>query len=188
VSGGLRVEDRIAIQDVLYRYARGVDRRDWELVRSVYHPDATDDHGGYRGGVDGLLDYLRARHEHIEQSLHVITNCLVEFDGPDSALVESCFVTFQRVLPDAGAVRLRYRTSRPLGDDEAVQGQAVGRYVDRLERRDGVWRIARRTTVYEVYRGEPAPVGGGLEPGWTQARRDGHDPVEVQGRSLGRGR
>jgi hypothetical protein len=64
----------MAIQDVLYRYARGVDRRDWELVRSVYHPDATDDHGGYRGGVDGLLDYLRARHEHIEQSLHVITN------------------------------------------------------------------------------------------------------------------
>jgi hypothetical protein len=82
-------------------------------------------------------------------------------------------------------VRLRYRTSRPLGEDEAVQGQAVGRYVDRLERRDGMWRIAARTTVYEVYRGEPAPVGGALEPGWTQSRRDGHDPVEVQRRSLG---
>ena len=185
MSGGLRVEDRMAIQDVLYRYARGVDRRDWDLVRSVYHPDATDDHGGYHGGVDGLLEYLRARHERIEQSLHVITNCLIEFDGPDGALVESCFVTFQRVLPDAGQVRHRYRTSRPLGDGEAVQGQAAGRYVDRLERRDGAWRIARRTTVYEVYRGEPAPVGGGLEPGWTQARRDGHDPVEVQRRALG---
>jgi hypothetical protein len=181
----MRVEERIAIQDVLYRYARGVDRRDWELVRSVYHPDATDDHGGYRGGVDGLIEYLRSRHEHIEQSLHVITNCLIEFQSEDVALVESAFVAFQRVLPAAGPVRLRYVTSRPPRDDEAVQGQAVGRYVDRVERRDGLWRIAERTTVYEVYRGDPAPAGGGLQPGWTQARRDGSDPLEVWRRPWG---
>ncbi|MEY3566868.1 MAG: hypothetical protein RLZ19_882, partial [Actinomycetota bacterium] len=37
------------IRDVVYRYARGVDRRDFDLVRSCYHPDATDDHGPFTG-------------------------------------------------------------------------------------------------------------------------------------------
>ena len=32
--------DRVEIQDCLLRYARGVDRGDWGLVRSTYHPDA----------------------------------------------------------------------------------------------------------------------------------------------------
>jgi len=35
---------RNAITEVLYRYCRGVDRRDWELLRSCYHPEAQDDH------------------------------------------------------------------------------------------------------------------------------------------------
>jgi hypothetical protein len=36
-------------RDACYRYCRGVDRRDVELVRSCYHPDATDHHGEYHG-------------------------------------------------------------------------------------------------------------------------------------------
>ena len=46
------VEELIArqeITDVLHRYCRAVDRRDPDLLRSVYHPDATDDHGVYAG-------------------------------------------------------------------------------------------------------------------------------------------
>ena len=50
--------DREQIRDVIYRYARGVDRRDYELVRSCYHPNATDDHGSYKGDVDGFITWL----------------------------------------------------------------------------------------------------------------------------------
>jgi hypothetical protein len=34
------------IKDNLVSYCRGVDRREWDLVREAYHPDAYDDHGG----------------------------------------------------------------------------------------------------------------------------------------------
>ncbi|MEI6002085.1 hypothetical protein H3V53_34635 [Paraburkholderia bengalensis] len=36
------------------RYCRGIDRIDWDLVRTCYHPDAFDEHGSSGGGrLDG---------------------------------------------------------------------------------------------------------------------------------------
>ncbi len=37
--------DKQAIHEVLLRYCRGVDRRDEEVLRSVYHADAIHEHG-----------------------------------------------------------------------------------------------------------------------------------------------
>ena len=37
--------DRQAITDALHLYCRAIDRTDEELLASVYHPDAIDDHG-----------------------------------------------------------------------------------------------------------------------------------------------
>ena len=174
-----RLADRLDIRELIDRYARGVDRKDWEAVRAVYHPDAFDDHGNYKGDIDGFIDSLKKRHVWIEQSMHVVANCIIEFDGPDSAVVESYFITYQRLLPGAGQFRLNYLSREPLADDDAVQGQAIGRYVDRVTRRNGQeWRIEKRSVVFELYRGTPTIPGGGLKPNWTVSRRDGDDPIE----------
>lgn len=181
----LRIADRMAIQDCLFRYVRGVDRRDWPLVRSAYHPDAHDDHGNYKGGIDGFVDSLVRRHATIEQSMHVIGNIVIEFDGPDSALLEAYFITHQRLGPEAGDARLAYLRGGPVGPDQAVETEVIGRYVDRMTRREGAWRIAHRTVVFEVVRGQPAPAGGGLRDTWAVGRRDGQDPLELRRRELG---
>jgi hypothetical protein len=180
-----RIADRLEIQSVLYKYARGVDRRDWDLVRSTYHPDGYDDHGTYKGGIDGFIASLVKRHATVEQSMHVLANCLIEFSGPDGALVETYFSTYQRLSPSAGDARRAYLRGAPVKEDEAVEGTVYGRYVDRFERRDGVWRVAHRTVVFEVYKGSPAPAGGGLAAGWTRATRDGNDSIERARREAG---
>jgi hypothetical protein len=41
--------DKLEIHEVLTRYCRGIDRCDAELLESVYHPDATDNHGQFVG-------------------------------------------------------------------------------------------------------------------------------------------
>ena len=67
------------IKDTLVSYCRGVDRREWDLVREAYHSDAYDDHGGYKGNVDGFIEWLERRHQTIEQSMHFIGNCKIDF-------------------------------------------------------------------------------------------------------------
>lgn len=183
----LRLQDRHEIQECLYRYIRGVDRKNWDLVRSAYHVDAHDDHGNYKGGIDGFIESLVRRHATIEQSMHVVGNMWIEFDGPDGALVETYFITHQRISPEAGDARLPYLRGKPIAADQAVETEVVGRYVDRMTRKDGAWRIASRTVVFEVSRGQPAPAGGGLRSNWAIGRRDGQDTIEVKRRELGLG-
>ena len=84
-----RVEDRLELQALTYRWCRAVDRRDWELVRSCFHPDGHDDHGVFVGDVDGMIAWLKERHAEISQSMHHAGNMLIEFAGPDRAGVET---------------------------------------------------------------------------------------------------
>ena len=146
--GPERLGDRHAIEQVLRSYARAVDRADWELLRAAYHPDATDDHGGYRGGVDGFIDYVVDRHRDLEHSAHHLTNVSIEFAGDDIALVESYCHAFQRFGPGPQRV-LAFGEEDPIVPPGAAGArvEAVLRYVDRFERRDGAWRIAARTVV-----------------------------------------
>jgi len=176
--------DRRAIEDCLLRYVRGVDRRNWDLVRSAYHVDAHDDHGNYKGSIDGFIESLIARHATVEQSMHVVSNLTIEFAGPDSALLEAYFICHQRISPEGAAAYAAFVRGGVLVPGQAVETEVVGRYVDRMALRGGAWRIQHRTVVFEVYRAHPAAAGGGLGANWTVSRRDGNDPLEIARREL----
>ena len=49
-----RLVDEDEIRDVMQRYARGVDRREWELVRATFFEDGHDDHADFSGTRDDL--------------------------------------------------------------------------------------------------------------------------------------
>ncbi|URM96925.1 nuclear transport factor 2 family protein [Actinomadura madurae] len=153
--------DKQQITELLYRYCRGIDRLDWDLVRDCYHVDAVDDHDGtFRGGTDAFIDHFRPRLERdVAASMHTIGNVLIELDG-DVAGCESHIV---------GRL-LRRGSTEP--DRVFV---AAARYVDRMERRGGgPWRIARRTVLWEWTSAEPLAAAR-PEPGAHRGRRDRSD-------------
>jgi len=164
-----RLLDKEAIRDAMCRYSRGVDRGDWELLRSTYHPDAIDEHGDFKGSVDGLIEWLDKRFAGVDNSMHFLGNCLIEFAGPDLALVETYFVS-RRLRPPVGDER------KVAGPGDAMCREAWGRYVDRFERRDGEWRVARRTVVLEASSTALA-LGGARTSPLTWGRRNRTDPV-----------
>ena len=90
---------------MLARYARGVDRADAALLKSCYHPDAIEEHGGnYTGNaieyVDGAIPRIRA----LGQMQHLLGTSHVEFDG-DVAWVETYILTFLRMArPDGSSL------------------------------------------------------------------------------------
>lgn len=164
--------DRVEIQEVLCRCARAVDRSDWISLRECYHPDATDDHGGYNGGIDGLIAWLEDRFAKADNGMHFLGNCLIEFGGSDLALVETYFVS-QRLRPPA------VEDGQSVEARDAICRQAWGRYVDRLERRDGEWRIAHRTVVLDASYTFVARDGVRSGPS-TWGQRSSGDPLCVR--------
>lgn len=122
-----------ACAELVYKLARGLDRCDDALLRSVFHDDATDDHGGFKGSASDFVGWALGLLAKMERTQHLIGNILVEVEG-DRAVGEAYFVANHDML---GA------------DGRAVRMIAAGRYLDRFERRDGVWKIAHRHAVYD---------------------------------------
>ena len=79
------LEARTAIEDSLKRFARAVDRQDWKLARELYHDDAFDDHGFFKGPPDAFLAHIAKLHEAQHHSMHFNTNVLIEFLAKDRA-------------------------------------------------------------------------------------------------------
>ncbi len=84
--------DTIEIQQLLARYSRSLDTRDWELYRSVFTEDAQIDYaasGGLTGRRDDVVEWLIKTLGTFEWSgMHYITNIEAEVQG-DSAQVRA---------------------------------------------------------------------------------------------------
>jgi len=130
--------DREAIRDCLYRYCRGIDRSDPELLRSAYWPGAMDYHTGFTGTVEEFIEWAMPRLAAMEQAMHMIGNIFIRLDG-DTASAES-YLWSVSVQP---------------GDDPR-QVMVVGRYLDRFEKRNDEWRIAERVVVHDWFEESPA--------------------------------
>jgi hypothetical protein len=123
--------DRIA--RVPRRYSRGIDRRDWGLVRSCFADDCLVEGSRVTAPIDEYLVSLRAGVEYFPTTMHFMGNQLVEVDG-DTGFVETYAVAFHWKAEEAGAddpanliVGVRYHdTMRRAGD-----GWIIGfRHVD----------------------------------------------------------
>lgn len=126
---------REAIRAVLYDYCRAVDRGDAALMKSCYHPDATDDHGIFVGNGRDFADYVLPILAQLECSIHSLTNPHILLKG-DKAYVETQWSVIHRL--------------RRFGKLTDMWHQ--GRYLDEFECRDGQWKILRRVTVHDAER------------------------------------
>lgn len=82
------------IEALLYRYARAVDTKDWELYRSVFTDDAHIDYssaGATAGGREAVIAWLSAGFATIPWSMHYITNIEVLESRGDTATVRAMF-------------------------------------------------------------------------------------------------
>jgi hypothetical protein len=160
----VQIEEVLAERDIrmcLLRYARGVDRLDMELVRSCYHPDATDSHGSFSGTVDEFVPWVERVLRRYDVTMHFLGNPLVEFVDGDHARVETYGMAMHRA---AGGPPER----------NLVTGF---RFLDRFARCDGEWRIAARVAVTEWSRVDHEADWWPIPDGMLQGRRDRTDPV-----------
>ena len=130
--------DRQDIYDLLMRFSRGVDRGDYDLARSVYHHDALDHHTGFDGTATEFMDWFRGASAGLGAVHHMLGNFMVEIRG-DRAVSEVYGILTMRG-EDVNNARFNMTTGF--------------RYVDRLERRAGVWGITERWVVRDWQRSD----------------------------------
>lgn len=133
------VISRQQIADLTMAYCRGVDRADPELLAGIFHQDSTVVSGAFNGdGPTFATEICKLAEATFEQTFHSIANQWIEIDG-DGAVGETYVIAVS--------------TSRGEDRTDTLTG---GRYIDRFERREGVWRIAERTFVLDWLRSEPS--------------------------------
>jgi hypothetical protein len=158
-----RFEELLAkqeVRDVIHRYCRGVDRMDEALVRSCYHPDATDEHGSFSGGVDDYIAWAWKLLARYDSTMHYVANVLVEPEG-DVARAESYGIAF-------------HQTQGGPPEHNLVTGF---RFIDRFECRDGTWRIATRVATTEWVRRLLPEADWPIVETLRRGARDRSDPV-----------
>lgn len=139
-----------AITEVIYRYARAIDRLDETMLRSIFHPGSTHWHF-YQGpssdpslptsndnpgdfvayAMQALGTYTRTHHQ--------MGNILISLEGESLAHCETYFTAFHRMRA----------IGDPLAADNAYDTEmdffVGGRYIDVFECRDGIWAMTNRT-------------------------------------------
>ena len=167
-DGVVVLQAKQAITEVIYRYARAIDRMDESLLRSVFHPGSRHSHfyegpssdpgipssreapGDFVAFALGLLSAYSRTH-------HQLGNTLIQLEGDGTATAETYFTAFHR---------MRARGD-PLAAENAYDTEmdyfVGGRYLDRFESRGGEWKIVQRTGMTDWVR---------LEPGCSQGFAD----------------
>ena len=122
------------IRQASSRFAHGVDRLNADLMKSAYWPDATDDHGFFKGNAHEFCDYVISTHKHLKATMHCMLNHLIQLDE-SSGFGQGEVYTVTYVL-------------REHSGSEFIETW-WGRYEDTYERRHGEWRIKTRLCIHE---------------------------------------
>lgn len=150
-----------AVKDVQLRYCRGLDRLDWDLVRTCFHPDATHDLGPFRGTVDEFLGWVPTLLPTFESTTHLSGQQRVEIRG-STAFAEQYVRACHRIPSRAG---------------EPPNDWTINlRYIDEMHRRNGEWRIFSRLCVCDSSRTDPVTDDGALGSEWHLGARNRTDP------------
>jgi hypothetical protein len=155
--------DQKACEDVVLRYGRTLDWLDQAGQEECFWPDAEIDYGFFRGTGEEWVPVVMAVEASSVRRWHLSTGIMVQVQG--SSAKSEC-----------------YGLSEGTVEDE--QGNLVdtlfgGRYLDELEKRDGQWRISKRTYIadwtHSFPNGLEALASSGFDLNVLQILKPGHE-------------
>jgi hypothetical protein len=160
VPSPAEVADRLAIADVLARHSRGVDRADETQLKAAYWPDAEVEYGGFNGNAHTFCAMLPRAIRAFTYTHHAIGNVVIDIVGHD-ARVET------------------YVTARHYTASDDSYMTFIGRYLDRMQRRERVWKILHRRVVMDWNQHGPARAkwDGAPFDGLARGSRYPDDPL-----------
>lgn len=132
------LQDRLAIGALEEDWALARDSGDWEKLRATALPGATITTTWFDGGFDAFIEACEVSWRRGSRSQHFLGGTSVEIAGARALAQTRMAILVRSTL-----------------DGVEVDASCYGRFFDRVEKRDGGWRIARRSVIYEKDRLDP---------------------------------
>jgi hypothetical protein len=153
------IEDRIDVLETVYKYAQGIDTRDWDLYRSIFTDEIEVDFTSYDGRTGGILkaddwvERLKPLFSGLAATQHIMTNPIVTFD-------------------DQGAICRIYMQAEHFMDayDGSTSYSIGGYYTNRLVFQDNRWLISSVILTVLWRRGDAQIMVKAIEKGTAQIR------------------
>jgi hypothetical protein len=130
----MSLEAKLACADLIVSWGLYRDQRRWLELLSTFHPDGEIAVSWFRGPFTEFVEHCKRG----GPSKHLIMAPLVKVKG-ERATAETTVIILVRQAIEGLAVDM---TSR-------------GRFLDRIERRNGEWKIVERAALYEQDRLDP---------------------------------
>lgn len=125
-----RADDRLAIGELMARYAWGLADRDWEAWLACFSAGAHVDYttaGGIAGTPAEAATWLEATLAMFDVSISQASNIVIDFSDDDTA-----------------AVRSLYKMAMRIPGDSPTYMEACGYYRDTVVRSESGWLLADR--------------------------------------------
>jgi hypothetical protein len=151
--------DHHDIRTLLSEYCHGCDRYDYLRMADTYHEDSWDDHGDRKmPGKAFAAEAVGTNLHYANLCMHHLGQSLIRVDG-DVAGAETYFIAFLGTTEEG----------------KEVINQIGGRYVDKLERREGRWKIKHRICVREWSLSVPVGKDWLAEQAFVRGQKSGSD-------------
>lgn len=124
------IEDRLAIADLMNGWMHR-DLSQWDQLRTLFHPDGTIEVTWFEGLASAFIDASIGMGASRLRTKHVIASPLITFHG-DKAIAETNAIIVAEHL------------------DLGLGCESHNRFYDLVEKRDGVWRIVHRQSIYDM--------------------------------------
>ncbi|MFE6886811.1 nuclear transport factor 2 family protein [Streptomyces sp. NPDC057694] len=131
MSASTTLQDRQDIADLMTGWIHR-DLGRWDRLRELFHPDARIEITWFEGAASAFVDASARMATTDLRTKHLITAPSVTFSADGT-----------RAVSETNAVIVAENSSINLGCN------GHNRFIDRLERRDGVWGIVDRKSVYD---------------------------------------
>lgn len=151
------------IRELLCFYCHATDRMDAAAVESVFDEDAQLDYGFFKGRPKDLTAFSAKFLARYDMTHHCLSNVMVRLDGESATSVS--YIT-----------ALHCNGKSRNGNTDMI---GYGRYVDRLERRRGSWKIAQRTVLFDWTLELPSTFSWPESFAENVGRRDSSDPASL---------
>jgi len=132
------LQDQLAISTLMQRWALARDTGDWQALSATAHPGAAMTTTWFDGTFEAFVESCRASWAKGSRSQHFLGGTAADVEG-DRAIAQTRM-----------SINVRSRL-----DGVEVDAVCHGRFFDRVEKREGAWRIAKRSVIYEKDRLDP---------------------------------